>query len=182
MREARILIPLLLICGILTIVLALVRHAHGADAIIECSAARMSDRAHWAWREINGKKCWYRGEPGRPKALLRWDPSPRPSVEAGRPEIGRPSEVAASDLAADPVTPTPIKTEEVIPSWQPTTEDQLLAFTCCWPELPTVKTQERYEQTPIPKATPPVMPLWPLIFLPVTVLAGAVLLVKRRLT
>ena len=63
---------------------------HGGE-IIECSAVRGQDRGHWAWREIDGRRCWYRGEPGRAKTLLRWSkqiPLPAVSGEAvRRPEI-----------------------------------------------------------------------------------------------
>jgi hypothetical protein len=63
-------------------------------------------------------------------------------------------------------------------------EDQLLAFTCCWPELEPSrmlnKIQDRVLE--IPKATPPATPLWPLMLLPVAVIAVSVLLAKRRLT
>jgi hypothetical protein len=177
-----------------TLVLALVLtacvHASAAD-IIECSATRGTNTAHWAWREINGKRCWYRGEPGRSKSLLRWAMSPRSSAETGRPEPDQLPPSSLIESRADPDVVEPPPTEE--PKWQATMEDQLLAFTCCWPEPlmaersvekkltpPSLKIQDHVAD--IPKATPPVQPLWPLMFLPVTVIAVSILLAKWRLT
>ena len=48
------------------------RDLENGGEIIECNAVGGQDRGHWAWREIDGRRCWYRGEPGRAKTLLRW--------------------------------------------------------------------------------------------------------------
>lgn len=174
--EARALVCLALLASILFILFVLVRPVFAADAVTECSAAR-GDGGHWSWREIEGKRCWYRGEPGRSKSLLRWSlSSPRSSAVEGRAEISTP------DLGPAPVIePTPIKAEEEVP-WQASLEDQLKASTCCWPELETPVPSSRAIVTELPRASPPVQPLWPLIFIPVTVIAVSVLLAKRRLT
>ena len=59
--------------------------------VIECSAVRGQDRGFWAWREIDGRRCWYRGKPGRAKTLLRWSNQILPRAVSGaaaaRPEI-----------------------------------------------------------------------------------------------
>src|SRR5437764_12818497 len=45
----------------------------GAAHAIECqSAAPSSNRSHWSWRLIDGKKCWYVGPPGIDKSKLSW--------------------------------------------------------------------------------------------------------------
>jgi hypothetical protein len=36
-----------------------------------CQAAAGSG-GHWAWRMIDGRKCWYEGKPGMSKDHLRW--------------------------------------------------------------------------------------------------------------
>lgn len=39
----------------------------------QCSAERPSDtKAHWSYRLIDGRKCWYEGENGLSKSLLEW--------------------------------------------------------------------------------------------------------------
>jgi hypothetical protein len=47
------------------------------------------DLAHWSWRTIDGKQCWYRGARWKPKHELRWAEMTTfatPNV-AGQPEI-----------------------------------------------------------------------------------------------
>jgi hypothetical protein len=39
----------------------------------QCNAERPSDpKAHWSYRLIDGRKCWYEGENGLSKSLLEW--------------------------------------------------------------------------------------------------------------
>ena len=38
---------------------------------IECRSEK-GDGYPWAWRQIDGKRCWYKGKPGMDKKLLRW--------------------------------------------------------------------------------------------------------------
>jgi hypothetical protein len=161
----------------------------GGDTV-ECSAAPGRD-AYWSWREIDGRRCYYAGRPGKPKTELYWRGPSRTPVRAGQPEAVH----DAAGPAAVPVPPIPpavivserqSPTEE--PEWQATMEDQLLAFTCCWPELlPTsvetpLKVQDRYEPITMPPATMPAQPLWPFMLLMVGLVAGSILLAKRRLT
>jgi hypothetical protein len=45
----------------------------GAATAVECRpSAAASDRDHWAWRQIDNKKCWYAGRPGMEKSRLHW--------------------------------------------------------------------------------------------------------------
>jgi hypothetical protein len=179
MTDARALVSLLLLAAIFTIILAL--KAHGAEVgITVCSFGRMNDRAHWAWREIDGRRCWYRGEPGRSKALLRWSVTFPALQRGGRPEVAENPPQFSPDLGADPIEPKSILTEEIRPTWQATAEDQMKAFTCCWPE----PKQDSLPPMPIviPRATPPSPTFWPYTLLPVIVIAASVLLAKRRLT
>jgi hypothetical protein len=59
-----------------------------------CRAERPSEaRAHWSYRLIDGRKCWYEGEAGLAKSSLQWPAdappsgpnSPPRSAEASRP-------------------------------------------------------------------------------------------------
>ena len=43
-----------------------------ASAAIKCRAAPGSD-GYYAWRSIDGKKCWYKGPRGMAKSNLRWE-------------------------------------------------------------------------------------------------------------
>ena len=171
--------------------------ARGGD-VVECRAVPQG-RAYWSWREVEGRRCYYAGRPGKSKNELHWRSVGTPQApvqQAGQPE-------AAHDAAGPEAVPdlsaraserqSPPEKE---PAWQATMEDQLLAFTCCWPEPPTAersverslttptpKTQDRYDAPiTIPKATPPVQPLWPFMLLMVGLVAGSILLAKRRLT
>lgn len=155
-----------------------------ADKITECRLT--PGGSGFSYREIDKKKCWYQGAPGRSKSLLRWTKFSPPQRSSGvgkdRPEIGVNPLQPNSDLGADsraPIAPIMITTEEIAP-WQANPQDQTQAFTCCWPELepnsplPTIVRQ-------LPRATPPVQPLWPIIFLPVTIIAVAFLFIERRI-
>jgi hypothetical protein len=77
--------------------------AHGA-AVTQCRMAPdRADRQWWSWRRIEGKRCWYRGRPGRDRAALRWEPAP---VKA-EPELAAvsvaPPVMAVPDLPVVPV-------------------------------------------------------------------------------
>ena len=58
-------------------------------------------------------------------------------------------------------------TEELREEWRPTAADQLLAFTCCWPELPTAVSVPQ----PGPEGRQDQPPAWPLILLPLALCA-----------
>lgn len=51
----------------------------GTAHAIECRSEKGSGYP-WAWRLIDGKRCWYKGKPGMDKKLLRW--AENPSVPA----------------------------------------------------------------------------------------------------
>ena len=38
---------------------------------VECQSEKGAGYP-WAWREIDGKRCWYKGKPGMDKKLLSW--------------------------------------------------------------------------------------------------------------
>jgi hypothetical protein len=54
----------------LFLAVALIGSAGDAHAI-DCQSQK-GEEGHWAWREIDGKRCWYKGRAGMDKKLLRW--------------------------------------------------------------------------------------------------------------
>src|SRR5215467_1227946 len=132
---------------------ALIDVARGSD-LVECEPQRVTDDGrHWAYRIIDGRECWYPGRPGKPKNELYWGrgttPSARQMVDQPQAETETvPSEPPSRLAAAPPEKP---QIAEAMPAeWRATDADQLLAFTCCWPEL---------EEPARP-------PAWPLALLP----------------
>lgn len=74
--------------------------AHGRD-VVECSDERGGGNAgYWSWRELEGRKCWYVGRPGKPKTELYWGRSIplRTSVKARRPQ----ADAEASQTSVEP--------------------------------------------------------------------------------
>jgi hypothetical protein len=66
-----------------------------AIAMTACQPSRPSDaRDYWAWRLIDGRQCWYQGQPGRSKATLFW-PAEQPS--SSEPEVEQPEQLAMAD-------------------------------------------------------------------------------------
>lgn len=43
-----------------------------AAQALECQASVQDGDGHWAWRLIDGRKCWYKGAVGIDKSLLHW--------------------------------------------------------------------------------------------------------------
>jgi len=128
---------------------ALMDLARGGERV-ECEPQRVTGDGHyWAYRIIDGRECWYPGRPGKPKNELYWGrgttPSARQTVDQPEAETDTETEIVPPEPPARP------KIAEAMPAeWRATAADQLLAFTCCWPEL---------EQPARP-------PAWPLALLP----------------
>jgi len=117
---------------------ALIDLARGGDRV-ECEPQRVTGDGHyWAYRIIDDRECWYPGRPGKPKNELYWGRattlSARQTVDQPEPETEAvPSEPPSRLVAAPPEKP---QIAEAMPAeWRATAADQLLAFTCCWPEL-----------------------------------------------
>jgi hypothetical protein len=87
------------------IVVALVIPAHA----IECQLSKDERGYHWAWREIDGRRCWYEGQPGMAKSELHW-PAPTHAVERRSTEPSSKSQLhspTSADLASPPTEPSP---------------------------------------------------------------------------
>jgi len=70
-----------------------------AGEVTDCQTSvtrKDCDLAHWSWRTIDGRQCWYRGARWKPKHELRWTDA-TPSV-AGQPEMDN----SADGLGAAP--------------------------------------------------------------------------------
>jgi hypothetical protein len=66
-----------------------------AVAMTACRTSRPSDaRDYWSWRLIDGRQCWYQGQPGRSKATLFWPVEQPPPAE---PEVEQPEQLAMAD-------------------------------------------------------------------------------------
>jgi hypothetical protein len=66
-----------------------------AIAMTACQPSRPSDaRDYWAWRLIDGRQCWYQGQPGRSKATLFWSAEQPSSAE---PEVEQPEQPTMAD-------------------------------------------------------------------------------------
>src|SRR5262245_37985031 len=138
---------------VVLISVALIDIARSGD-LVECEPQRVTgDGRHWAYRIVDGRECWYPGRPGKPKNELFWDrgitASARQSVDQPEAQT-EPSERPSNVVGAPPQQPG---TPEPMPEpWRATAADQLLAFTCCWPELERPSTSK--------------LPAWSLALLP----------------
>src|SRR5262245_18821197 len=142
---------------------ALTDIARGGD-LVACEPQHVTgDGSHWAYRIVDSRECWYPGRPGKSKNELFWDRGVAPSARRWDPpeaETG-PSEPPSNFMAAPPEQ---AKTPEATPEqWHGTAADQLLAFTCCWPE---VQEPDLVPQSPLEP------PAWPLALLPGSTRSG----------
>ena len=77
-----------------------------AGEVTDCQTSvtrKDGDLAHWSWRTIDGKQCWYRGARWKAKHELRWTDA-TPSV-AGQPEIDNRVDGLVADHRAGIVRP-----------------------------------------------------------------------------
>jgi hypothetical protein len=141
--------------------------ARGGDAVA-CEPQRVTgDGHHWAYRIVDGRECWYSGRPGKPKNELFWDRGDSASQTVDGPDPEREIETEPSEPPSRLVAAAPQRLQTT----EPTPEErrlaaanQLLAFTCCWPQLE--------EPAPLPQLTPEggQPPAWPLALLPLALL------------
>ena len=135
--------------------------AFGGDRV-ECEAQRVTgDGRYWSYRIVDGRECWYPGRPGKPKGALFWAHGSTPSAHqpVDQPEAETELPDPPSRLVAVPSEKS--QAAEAMPEeWRATDADQLLAFTCCWPEL------EEPALLPGPTSREGAPPAWPLALLP----------------
>jgi hypothetical protein len=89
----------------------------------ECQAGAQDGEGHWAWRLIEGRKCWYKGASGMDKSLLHWpaaqDGADSPDVAPGKPD----GKKAQASLEWQPIPSGLTQMLPVMPS-EPTFEDR----------------------------------------------------------
>src|SRR5262245_43927573 len=168
-RAAGALIALLISCALIDV-------ARGGD-LVQCEPQRVTG-GYWAYRIIDGRECWYQGQPGKPKNELFWDRSPTARQRMDQPEAEtkvEPPDPSSRLVAAPPEKPETI--EAVPEERRATAAGQVLAFTCCWPELeePAPLPQPTQEPAPLPQPTleppawawpPALVCAWPLALVP----------------
>jgi len=78
---------------------------------VECRTSVQGGDGHWAWRLIDGRRCWYKGASGMDKSLLHWSAAEDgPDRPEDTPEV-------------QPIPPEVIKMLPIMPP-QPTFEDR----------------------------------------------------------
>jgi hypothetical protein len=147
---------------------ALIEPARGGD-LVECEPQRVTgDGRHWAYRLLDGRACWYPGRPEKPKNELFWERAISPSAHQPLDHPETEAEIERSEPDSRFVAaPTEIpEIRKAMPEEsRATSVDQLLAFTCCWPELEEVAVLPQLT----PKGGEP--PAWPLALLPLALYA-----------
>src|SRR5712671_5592914 len=63
---------------------------------IECQTSVQSGD-HWAWRLIDGRKCWYKGASGMDKSLLHW-----PAADDSPDRLAVRQDIAKENIPAIP--------------------------------------------------------------------------------
>lgn len=157
-------LPLFAVAGILVIATLalsayLILHAYGGglelSSVTICQTYKR-DNAYWSWREIDGRKCWYRGARNKPKSELRWSaPASYPGEERRPTAVERPGAGDSHDGSGPAST-----REEVVQDGgsgagsrgqhnespassgaRALSADDLLAYTCCWPDLAELEAE-----------------------------------------
>jgi hypothetical protein len=116
---------------------ALIDLARGGD-LLECEPQRVTgDGRHWAYRIVDGRACWYPGRPGKPKNELLWERGISLSADQPATQVEIEDSEPASRFVATP-TEIPGIREAMPDESRAISVDELLAVTCCWPELEEV--------------------------------------------
>jgi len=139
-----------------------------AYAAVPCHTGKDGD-GYWSWREIDGRRCWYRGSPGKPKAELFWKvaakptssppslptsskptPSPKPQVPVSYPVHNLHVTPATPSPAADVLRVRPMTEGVLIDTPGAVIEDAVppKADGCCWPPLEQLPFAERWSGVP----------------------------------
>jgi hypothetical protein len=139
---------------VLSVVVATLSGSMSIAHAVECRSEK-GEGSPWAWRQIDGKRCWYRGKAGMDKKLLQW------SANSGTPETGTRSAAsktssttkgsagtktaAAAKNSANKNSSTPARSPSLINGYA---EHESLLYTY-WPPLvpPADVSNERSEAT-----------------------------------
>lgn len=126
----------------------------GAQAATACQAEILKGRtAHWTYRLIDGRKCWYEGKTQLPKSDLFWSDrkggtqaSEEPREQAvAEPPIAKPTvakrppvKPASTNVPSTNALASPAQTE---PGESNDPEDG----SCCWPQPPSDSFETRWQ-------------------------------------
>ena len=76
-RLERVIVwPVIILACLLMFSVLLIGPSHG---VVECNVSPGHDGARWMWREIDGRRCWFRAQAGqrraqdKPREELRWE-------------------------------------------------------------------------------------------------------------
>jgi hypothetical protein len=123
-------IPLLCAASVVSIFIPSIT---GAQAATECHVEIVKGRtAHWSWRLIDGRKCWYEGKHKPNKSELYWADKKAPASAVENALEPRATDALTTNAQASP---------------PPAAED----FTdpedgsCCWPSKDSTKSSTRNE-------------------------------------
>ena len=76
---------------------------------LDCYSAPLRDKRHWSWRQVEGRTCWYPGQPGMSKAALRWPATstsaPRRDLTSGSATRRVPPQDAEDELLQESIWP-----------------------------------------------------------------------------
>jgi hypothetical protein len=92
-----------------------------AAQALECQASVQDGDGHWAWRLIDGRKCWYKGEVGMDKSRLHWPIAEADSDRTQTAPVKMEKTQAVSQVQAVP--PEMLQMLPIMPP-QPTFEDR----------------------------------------------------------
>lgn len=122
---------------------ALISTAGTAHAV-ECQSEKGAGYP-WAWREIDGKRCWYKGNPGMDKKLLRWAESSAAPAAKNAASRNAASKSVASKSASKGATKNASKSESKrSPSIITDYADREELLQTYWPPLPTSGFDDRF--------------------------------------
>jgi hypothetical protein len=137
-----------------------------AHAVTICQSGKTEGGSgHWYWREIDNRKCWYQGTRYLPKNELIWSKAEPRAIPTNR-DLDLP-EAVIPDPKPAVAEPKPDDTQAKVDQIMADTRlnaDQLLAFTCCWPELEEelVPVSVSAPKAHVPDTSPPLF-IWSLM-------------------
>jgi hypothetical protein len=112
------------VCKFVGLILLLSTTVAQAGPLVACQNSRDRDSTYWSWREIDGKKCWYRGRPGKSKSELRWGGAvpltpqenavPPPTAMVVRPEVKDSSKPPSNLGSASPILAPALTAEQLV--------------------------------------------------------------------
>jgi hypothetical protein len=126
--------------GAVAMISAVFISASSPATATECQAYKGSDRAYWSWREIDHRRCWYRGPRGLNKRALYWSATATVAAEPVRarsraPRSGEtsPAREVESNPPGEPDAASPSRT----------TPDVARALASRWPEADWTEAAQR---------------------------------------